>query len=94
MLFQIKVVDGLDQSDASNLEEIVAVLSPAGKPLDHREHQPEVALDQFLPGLLVPCLGPAQQLPGTLPGEQRQLGGVHAADVDLALQKNASPSQW
>ena len=52
----VEVVNGLDQADAPHLKQIVHILSPVGKLVDHRQHQAQIALDQLLPGLLVPRL--------------------------------------
>ena len=86
----VEVVDGLDESDAPHLEQIVGVLPPIGKFLDHRQHQPQVAGNELLPGLHVPRLGPAQQLHGLLIFQHLQLGRVDAADLHLSL--HGSPS--
>ena len=58
----IKVVDGLHKPDAADLKQIVHIFTPAGEPLDDRQHQPQVALDHLLSSLLVPLLDPPQQL--------------------------------
>ena len=70
---RVEVVDGLDEADAPHLEQVVRVLPPVGKALDHREDQPQVARDQFLPGLHVPLLGPEQEGLGLIVFQDLQL---------------------
>ena len=57
-LVDIEVVNGLDEADTAHLEQVVHVLTPAGKSLEHRQHQPQVAPDELLPGGHVSLLGP------------------------------------
>ena len=86
----VKVVNGLDQPDAAHLEQVVHILPPAGKLLDHRQHQPEVAGDQLLPGLHIPRPGPAEELQALLAFQHLQLGRIDAADFHLALHNATS----
>ena len=60
-LGDVEVVDGLDEPDAAHLKQVVHVLAPAREPLDHRQHQPQIPLDQFFTGLPGPrpCCGAA-----------------------------------
>ena len=83
MLLAVEVVHRLDEPHAAHLKEVVGILAPALEALDHREDQPQVALDELLPGLPVPGPAPAQQRL-RLPRLQRpQLRGVHPADLYL-----------
>ena len=89
----VEVVDGLDEADAPHLEQVVGVLPPIGEPLDHRQHQPQIAGDQLLPGGGVPRLGPPQKLLGLATFQYLQLGGVHPAYLYLVLhdEKTSRP---
>ena len=74
------MVNGFDQSNDPHLEQIVHTLAPSGEPLDHRQHQPQIAADQGVPGLLVPGLGLAQQVHFLFLSQHFQLRGVDPAD--------------
>ena len=84
-LIDVKVVDGLDEPHAAHLKQVVGVLAPAGEALDDGEHQPQISLDQFPAGLLVPGLGAAQEFHGLLVFQHLQLCRVDARDLHLAL---------
>ena len=79
----VEVVDGFDEANTAHLKQIVHVLSPVGKLVDHRQHQPQVPGNELLPGLLVPLFGPAQQGLGLLILQHLQLGGIHPAQLYL-----------
>ena len=49
-LVHVEVVDGLHQPNAPHLEQVVGVFPPVAKPLDDREHQPQVPGNQLLYG--------------------------------------------
>ena len=59
----IKVVNGFDQSDTADLEQVVQVLFPVHKALHDAEHQFQVAADQLLPGAHIAVFDPLQQHP-------------------------------
>lgn len=59
----------------------------AGELLYDREHETQVAAYELLARGLVSGLGPPEQRLGLVVFEHRQLGRVHAAYLDLALQK-------
>ena len=61
------------------------MMIPAGEALDDGEHQPQISLDQFPAGLLVPGLGTAQEFHGLLVFQHLQLCRVDARDLHLAL---------
>ena len=84
-LIDVKVVDGLDEPHAAHLKQVVGVLAPAGEALDDGEHQPQISLNQFPAGLLVPGLGTAQEFHGLLVFQHLQLCRVDARDLHLAL---------
>ena len=79
----VKVIYGLDETDAALLQEIVHVLAAVVKALDHAENQPKVALDQLPPGVVVALVGPGEQLPHALVGQRRQRRRVDPADFHL-----------
>ena len=84
-LVDVKIVHRLDQAHASHLKEIVRVFTPAGKALNDRQYQPQISLDEILPGLTVSCLGFAQKLHGLLVFQNLELGRIDARDFDLSL---------
>lgn len=55
MRLGVEVVDGLDETDAPDLKEIVDVLPPGGKALDDGQHEPQIARDQLFAADLSPC---------------------------------------
>ena len=63
-LGDVKIINGLDQADAADLEQIVSIFPPAHEFLNDRQHQAQVAFDQFLAGLLIAFLGAFQQSDG------------------------------
>ena len=80
ILTDVKIVDGFDQADAADLEQIINVLLAACKALDNAEHQPEIAFDILFPGVLVSLLDPLKQRILFLAAQQGQLGSVDSAD--------------
>ena len=62
-----------------------AYMREVGEALDDGEHQPQISLDQFPAGLLVPGLGTAQEFHGLLVFQHLQLCRVDARDLHLAL---------
>ena len=87
LLVQVKAVHRFDQTDDPHLEQVVHALAPAGELLDHRQHQPEVAGDQLLPGRHVALLRPLYQGSGLRRLQNRQLGGVHTTDLNFPLHR-------
>ena len=89
----VEVVDGLDQADTPHLKQVVGVLPPVGEPLNHRQHQPQVAGDELLPGGGVPRLGPEKERLGLAAFQHLQLGSVHPAYLYFVLHdgKNLPP---
>ena len=59
--------------------------APFFKSLDHRQHQPEVSLDQRLSGICVAFLCLQEQAVHLGLGQYFQLGGVHTADFHFPL---------
>ena len=85
VLLQIEGVDGLDEADAADLEEVVHALPAPGELLHHRQNEPQIAGDQLLPRRLVAGLGPLHQRAGLGAFEHRQLCGVDPADLNFRL---------
>ena len=86
LLGNIKIVHRFDESDTTDLKEIVNIFAASGKSLDHRQYKAEVSGDQLLSRLLIAGLGPDEQLPGLLIFQYAQLCRVYPADLYLALQ--------
>ena len=61
MLIRVKVGDGLHQADAPHLEQVVRAFAPLVEAADDAEHQPQIALNQFLPGFFVSGLCQSEQ---------------------------------
>ena len=80
---QIEVVQALHQADAAHLKQVVHVLAPIVKALQHAQHQAKVPLDQLVTRLHVPGVGALHQFAHGLVGEHRERGRVHAADFHL-----------
>lgn len=59
MVFGVKIIDGLDQSDAADLKQVVHVLAAANEFLNHGQHQPEISGNELLAcvGVAVLCGG-------------------------------------
>ena len=70
------------------------MMIPAGEALDDGEHQPQISLDQFPAGLLVPGLGAAQEFHGLLVFQHLQLCRVDARDLHLALHGSVSSGRF
>ncbi len=87
-LGHVKIVDSLDEANAPHLEQIVRVLPAAAEPLDHAEHQPQIAGNQLFSCVLVPGVAFHQQLPHFGAFEHLQAGGVHAAYFHFSLHEN------
>ena len=90
-LTDVKVVDGLDKTDAPHLKQIVGVLAPAAEPLDHRQHQPEIAPDQPLTGRHIPLLGAPEKLHHLVVFQDLQPGCIDPADFHLPLHTPPPP---
>lgn len=89
-LVDVKIVDGLHQADTAHLKEVVHTLPSALEPLEHRQHQPQIAADQLLPRRLVAGLGTAQQRHHLVVFQHRQSGCVDAADLYLPPHERPS----
>ncbi|MPM91370.1 hypothetical protein SDC9_138498 [bioreactor metagenome] len=87
-LGDIKIIDGLNQTHAAHLKQIVRVFAPVGELLDDGEHQPEISLDESLSRLPVALLCPAQEFHGFLILKDLQLGCVYPANLDLSLHES------
>lgn len=61
LLARVKVGDGFNEADAAHLEQVIGIFTPFVEALNHGQHQPQVALDQFLPGVQVALSGPVKQ---------------------------------
>ena len=92
LLGQVKIVDGFDQTDHADLEQIINIFPSAGKALDHAEHQPQVAVDQLVPCFLAAgALDLPQQFDFFAFLEYCQLRGVDSGDDNLLI-RHAEPS--
>ena len=49
------MVECLNQSDAADLKQIVHIFAAMMEPLEHAEHKPQIAPDELLPRLHIPC---------------------------------------
>ena len=81
---RVKVVDGLDEADAPHLKQIVQIFAPGREFLDSAQHQPQIALDHLLAGLLVPCPRRLEQGRLFLLVQHRKAGGVHPAKLHFS----------
>ena len=82
-LTDVKVVDGLDKTDAPHLKQIVGVLAPAAEPLDHRQHQPEIAPISRSRAAISPLLGAPEKLHHLVVFQDLQPGCIDPADFHL-----------
>ena len=87
----IKAIDNFDKTDAPHLKQIVGVLAPAAEPLDHRQHQPEIAPDQPLTGRHIPLLGAPEKLHHLVVFQDLQPGCIDPADFHLPLHTPPPP---
>ena len=60
----VKMIDGFHQADTADLKQVVRRLAAPLEPLDDRQHQPQVATDQFIARLLVTARRAPQQRVG------------------------------
>ena len=89
---RVEVVDGFDEPDTAHLEQVVRIFAPAGKPLDHRQDQPQISLDQLLPRRLIALLAALQQLRHLIAFQNRQLRRVHPGYFHFPLHGRVPPS--
>lgn len=87
----IKMVDGFHQADTPDLKQVVRRFAATLKTLDHRQHQPQIAADQFITRLLVAAGRTPQQRIGLCGSQHRQSGGIHPADLHLGLHGKVPP---
>lgn len=92
MVFGVKIVDCLDQTDAADLKQIVHVLAAADEFLDHGQHQPEVAGNELLARVSVAVLCADEQCPAGFAAQDFQVGRVDTADLDFSKHKKFLPS--
>lgn len=88
LLFRVEVGDGLNEADTAHLKQIVGVLAPLVKALNHGQHQPQVALNQLLAGVRIPLPGPAEQYIHFHRGQNAEFGRIYAADLHFSLHRN------
>ena len=89
-LRNIEIVNGLDEPYAANLKQIVHAFTSPREPLDHRQHQPQIPLDQLFTGLPVPGLAAAEQLHGLTAFQDLQLCRVDPRNLHFPLHISAS----
>ena len=92
MVFGVKMIDGLDQTDAADLKQVVYVFTAADEFLDHGQHQPEVAGNELLACVSVAVLCADEQCPAGVTAQDLQLGCVDTADLDFSKHKKFLPS--
>ena len=92
VVFGVKIVDGLDQTDAADLKQIVHVLAAADEFLDYGQHQPEVAGNELLARVSVAVLCADEQCPAGVAAQDFQVGRVDTADLDFSKHKKFLPS--
>ena len=79
----IKIVYRLYQPYATDLKEVVGVLSPVCEPLDNAQHEPQIADDKLLTRLFIPRPDLFEQLHLLALLEHLELRRVNSADLDL-----------
>ncbi len=79
------MVDGLDQSDASDLKKIVQILPSAGKTLDNAENQPQIPIDQHFPRFLISLVRAPEKNLLFFIAQRLQPCGVDAADFYFVI---------
>jgi len=89
-LADVKVVDGLDETHAADLEEVVHVLAASGEFLDDGENEAEVPGDQLFAGGGVAVLCADQKLARLLVLQDGELRRVDAAYLHFALHPQTS----
>ena len=83
----VKIGNGLYKADAAHLEQVVRAFSTFVEALDDGEYQPQIALNERLPGLLISLAGSAQERIRFLLTQNAQLGGADTADIYLSLHE-------
>ena len=91
LLIGVKIHDGLHETDAAHLKKVIRAFAPLVKALDYGQHQPQIALNQLIPGRPVPGSAPYQKVTGLLLAENLKLGCGDAADVYFTLHGSFPP---
>ena len=92
MVFGVEIIDGLDQTDAADLKQVVYVFTAADEFLDHGQHQPEVAGNELLACVGVAVLCTDEQCPAGVAAQDLQVSRVDTADLDFSKHKKFLPS--
>ena len=88
---QIKIVEGLDQSDTANLKQIIRIFSAVGESLDHAEYQSEISLNKLVARLLISRLNFFDHLHHFRFFVERQFRGIHTADFHFVHHCHTDP---
>ena len=88
---QIKIVEGLDQSDTANLKQIIRIFSAVGESLDHAEYQSEISLNKLVACLLISRLNFFDHLHHFRFFVERQFRGIHTADFHFVHHCHTDP---
>ena len=87
-----KGVDGLDEADGADGDQVLDVDAGVLKPAGDVHHQPQVSLDEGLTGQQLPSLQAGDPLRLLLPGQRRRQR-VAAADVHDLIRPAVQPPQ-
>ena len=58
---QIKIIDSLDQADASNLKQIVHLFAAVLEPLHDGKDESQIAVNELLPSIVITGLHPQHE---------------------------------
>ena len=78
------MIERLNQPDAADLKQIIHIFSAVMESLQHAEHEPQIAPDEFLPRLQIAAVDEGKELPHALVADDGERGGIHAADFNFA----------
>ena len=92
VIFQVKMVDGLDETDTADLKQIVHILAAPDEFLEDGEHEPQIAAYQLVPRSTIAGLRLLQKRPRFLAFQHRQARRIHAAYLNLSLHSKTALS--
>jgi hypothetical protein len=85
LFIRVEVGDGLNQTNAAYLEQVIWAFAPFVETLDHAEHQPQITFNQLFPGVFVSGFGKAEKGVHFCMGQGLQARGVYTADLYFSL---------